>query len=51
MQMLVLASFFEGLDPCIILWLIVIAVFIGVELSTVALTSIWFANRLLSYPG
>lgn len=34
---------FGGFDPDIILWLIVIVVFVAMELSTVTLTSIWFA--------
>jgi len=40
-----LITFLEQLpvNPWIILWLIVAIVFVGVELSTVTLTSIWFA--------
>lgn len=34
---------FSGFDPDILLWLIVIVVFVAMELSTVTLTSIWFA--------
>ena len=34
---------FGGFDPDILLWLIVIVVFVAMELSTVTLTSIWFA--------
>ena len=34
---------FSGFDPDILLWLIVIGVFVAMELSTVTLTSIWFA--------
>ncbi len=34
---------FRNFDPEILLWLIVIAVFTVMELSTVTLTSIWFA--------
>ncbi len=33
----------SGINPYIILWLIVIVVFVAMELSTVTLTSIWFA--------
>ena len=38
-----LAPFFEQINLYIILWLIVIIVFLCIELSTVTLTSIWFA--------
>ena len=34
---------FGHFDPDILLWLIVIVVFVGMELTTVTLTSIWFA--------
>ena len=34
---------FGSFDPDILLWLIVIVVFVAMELSTVTLTSIWFA--------
>ena len=34
---------FGSFDPDILLWLIVIVVFVAIELSTVTLTSIWFA--------
>ena len=34
---------FSGFDPDILLWVIVIVVFVAMELSTVTLTSIWFA--------
>lgn len=34
---------FSGFNPYLILWLIVIIVFVIMELSTVTLTSIWFA--------
>lgn len=34
---------FNGFNPYLILWLIVIIVFVIMELSTVTLTSIWFA--------
>ena len=36
-------NMFESFDPNILLWLIVVVVFVGIELSTVTLTSIWFA--------
>ena len=38
-----LADIFSGFNPYLILWLIVIIVFVAMELSTVTLTSIWFA--------
>ena len=34
---------FGGFNPHIVLWLIVIIAFVAIELSTVTLTSIWFA--------
>ncbi|MBE5888360.1 MAG: NfeD family protein [Lachnospiraceae bacterium] len=34
---------FGSFDPDILLWLIVIVIFVAMELSTVTLTSIWFA--------
>lgn len=34
---------FSGFNPYLVLWLIVIIVFVTMELSTVTLTSIWFA--------
>ncbi len=41
--MLAALEFFGGFNPYILLWLIVIIVFVAMELSTVTLTSIWFA--------
>ena len=38
-----LEAIFSVIDPWIMLWLIIAIVFIGVELGTVTLTSIWFA--------
>lgn len=38
-----MVDLFGNFDPCILLWLIVIVVFTAMELSTVTLTSIWFA--------
>ncbi len=43
-----LLSMFEGFNPYIVLWLIIIIVFTCVELSTVTLTSIWFAAGALA---
>ncbi len=36
-------DFFRQLDPWVIFWLVLAVAFITVELSTVTLTSIWFA--------
>ena len=36
------------LNPYVILWLVAVVVFLGVELSTVTLTSIWFAAGALA---
>ncbi len=36
------------LNPYVILWLIAVIVFLGVELATVTLTSIWFAAGALA---
>ncbi len=41
--MLLAASILEGFNPYIVLWLVVIIAFVVIELSTVTLTSIWFA--------
>ncbi len=41
--MLLAASFLDGFNPYLVLWLIVIIIFVAIELSTVTLTSIWFA--------
>lgn len=38
-----LDAIFSVIDPWVLLWLIIAIVFIGVELTTVTLTSIWFA--------
>lgn len=43
-----LLSMFEGFNPYIVVWLIMIIVFTCVELSTVTLTSIWFAAGALA---
>lgn len=42
-----LTEIFSQINPWIILWLITAIVFIGVELGTVTLTSIWFAAGAL----
>lgn len=34
---------FNGFNPYLILWLVVIIAFVAIELTTVTLTSIWFA--------
>lgn len=36
------------MNPCVLVWLVAIIVFLGVELSTVTLTSIWFAAGALA---
>lgn len=41
--MLLAASILDGFNPYIVLWLVVIIAFVVTELSTVTLTSIWFA--------
>jgi len=46
--MFTLTSMFSEFNPFIILWLVVIVIFIAVELSTVTLTSIWFAAGALA---
>ncbi len=38
---------FTGINPLVIFWLVVVIVFLVVELSTVTLTSIWFAAGAL----
>lgn len=38
-----MAEFFKSLDPYVLFWLIAVIVFAFAELSTVTLTSIWFA--------
>lgn len=38
---------FHGFDPDVILWLVVMIAFVMIELSTVTLTSIWFAAGAL----
>lgn len=42
-MLLTVTSFLDGFNPYLFLWLIVIIVFVAIELSTVTLTSIWFA--------
>lgn len=39
---------FAEMNPAVIVWLIAIIFFLGVELSTVTLTSIWFAAGALA---
>ena len=46
--MFLLANLLDGFNPFIIFWLIVIVVFVAIELSTVTLTSIWFAAGALA---
>ena len=36
-------TLFAGIDWLVLLWLLVVVVFLGVEVMTVTLTSIWFA--------
>lgn len=38
-----LTAIFEQMNPWIVFWLVIAIVFLGVEASTVTLTSIWFA--------
>lgn len=38
---------FQGFDPDVILWLVIMIAFVMIELSTVTLTSIWFAAGAL----
>lgn len=40
---MLLLSVFEDFNPYIVLWLVIIIAFACIELSTVTLTSIWFA--------
>ena len=39
---------FEGFNPYIVIWLVLIIAFTCIELSTVTLTSIWFAAGALA---
>lgn len=39
---------FAEMNPAVVLWLIAVILFLGVELSTVTLTSIWFAAGALA---
>lgn len=39
---------FAGMNPAVLLWLVAIIVFLAVEMSTVTLTSIWFAAGALA---
>lgn len=39
---------FAGMSPYVIIWLVAVIVFLAVELSTVTLTSIWFAAGALA---
>lgn len=41
-------EFLAEMNPAVIVWLIAIIFFLGVELSTVTLTSIWFAAGALA---
>ena len=36
-------EFLSAADPCILLWIILLIVFVVIELATVGLVSIWFA--------
>ena len=39
---------FAEMNPAVFIWLIAVVVFLGVEISTVTLTSIWFAAGALA---
>lgn len=41
-------EFLTGLNLSVVLWLVAVILFLGVELSTVTLTSIWFAAGALA---
>lgn len=43
-----MTEFLSVVDPYILLWLVLMVVFIGAELITVGLTSIWFAAGALA---
>jgi membrane protein implicated in regulation of membrane protease activity len=42
-----MAQFFAAADPCILLWVVLLIVFVAAELISVGLTSIWFAAGAL----
>lgn len=39
---------FAGMNPTVFLWLVAVVVFLAIEMSTVTLTSIWFAAGALA---
>ena len=39
---------FAEMSPLVFVWLVAVIVFLGVEISTVTLTSIWFAAGALA---
>lgn len=41
-------EFFAEMSPMVFVWLVAVIVFLGVEISTVTLTSIWFAAGALA---
>ena len=41
-------QFFAEMSPYVLVWLVAVIVFLGIELSTVTLTSIWFAAGALA---
>ena len=41
-------EFLAEMNPAVLVWLVAIIIFLGVELSTVTLTSIWFAAGALA---
>ncbi len=41
-------EFFAEMSPMVFVWLVAVIIFLGVEISTVTLTSIWFAAGALA---